>query len=251
MHQTKISCTLSLVLCLTSSLTWASERDIKASGYSIAEMASKTVVVDGVSTKYMLGAIGVKADKQLTDRLALQGTWGKGYLPSHEINFAGYTFTGSVYSDVKSLGVNYELATFGNQYTLDSEFVHTWSEIKAPTLIGTKNNSQVTGHSSASMDFSSLMFTLNRTINDRLSLNGRYGWINWDFEALGTAYANSNVTAKKYIKSSNINSQIGVGIHYTPDYGDLLFNLYTRKMSASNMNSNRVYGASLEFHVDF
>ena len=190
-------------------LAFISATSVMAQAISISplvlyEQVNAPLVIDGVSSGYRFGIIGVSGKFYPNNKNNAQIDVGYAYVPSETVNFEGITFKGPVAGLYFSALGKYNLKNFevSNLY-LEQAISHR--NLQANNLSGERNGKILLGTSSTIINSYDALIGLDLSNKSRNGFSLATGLSIWSFIAKGTARNQSNtITAQKTIKTNGI-----------------------------------------------
>ncbi len=188
-------CTCSILL-ITPAV--AQKFDIKP--FILYEQAAEKLEIDGVSSGYKFGVIGLSTTTPINNKINLKTDFGLSYVPSEKITFGGATFTGAFNGQYFSTTGRFNIKTLsGNKIYFNQSFSHR--NTNSGHLNGEKNNAILTGTAVNIINAYDTIFNIKYAGHKRTNLTIGAGFHLWSFKARGTA-ANLSDTVRA-IKNIN------------------------------------------------
>jgi hypothetical protein len=177
--------------------------ELQVSPFALYEQSSNNVIIDGVSSKFGLGVLGVGFEINLEGNIQVSAKLGYGKNNSQKMSFSGANFAGSVKGLYLEGAVEYTLLTRSN-YTVFSQFRFINRYIDASDLKGSRNGLALTGVSHTTFDSVDLMLGAQMQIGSAAFVNISGGLSRWHLKSNAEAnYAANGIsaTAKKRINA--------------------------------------------------
>ena len=209
-----VSCGL-IVGVLAPSLSHADA--LKLSPFAFYEQADKQIIIDGVSSQYALGVVGLQLNSNVTDNFELLAAAGYGLASNQKVSFAGANFIGDVSGTYTGLGAKLKIYDNNKSQNIKLEYQMHGRDLKAPALTGTRNNSPLTGNSNITYNSNDLGISAEHTFSDKMKAHMAFGVSDWVFTANGTAFTNSGITARKNIIASGSDPYWAIGLDWKRD----------------------------------
>lgn len=200
---------------ISVSATTGHTADIELSSFGLYEQTGENIVIDGVSTKYALGVVGIGIDSEITSKTKVAAKIGYGQNNSQSVSFSGANFTGPIRGTYINAAAQYELSQ-NKAYKLFAQAAVAVRSLETSSLIGSRNGLALTGQSSTTISTNDLMLAAQFKLNDTILLSLSGGLHQWHLKAAATAhYAASGVTAtaKKNIDTTGIDPIFAIGVH--------------------------------------
>lgn len=186
--------------------------NIKWSAFSLYEHASDRIKLDGVSTRYGIGAAGIEAQIQspnITQKISLR--YGFGYHPSYSIRSSGTEFTGPVTGNLFEVSI--QSAAFRNMFEgTNIGFKISNRRIHSNDLRGIRGGIEYVSTSDANMMAFELTIAKELKFSSDTFLTPFIGMNHWNLSATGNAYS-SNLTIKKTVRGGNIDPIAGLSFN--------------------------------------
>ena len=222
-------------LLIFVTLALISATSVMAKGISISplvlyEQANAPLVIDGVSSGYKFGIIGVSGKLYPTEQFNTQIDVGYAYVPSETVTFEGITFKGPVTGLYFSALNKY---SFKNFKTSDLYFEQSISHrnLNANNLSGERNDKILLGTSSTIINSYDALFGLDLSTKLEDGFSIAAGLSFWSFLAKGTATNQSNtINAWKNIKTNGIDPLLKVSFQKILDHKKLNTDLQFRSL---------------------
>ena len=201
MNGSKYAFLISSSLLLTAQLTMAD--NVQTSPFVLYEQSAKNIIIDGVSTKYGLGVIGLNLEKSLSNNLKISGKLGYGQNNDQAVSFSSANFNGQVrgsYFDIKAVQKIFQ----NNTLNLNAEVHFINRELKAPDLTGARNGLALTGETNTFFNSSDIKLGTKFNISPTSIIKISAGISQWHLNAKATAYYAFNgitASAKKNINT--------------------------------------------------
>jgi hypothetical protein len=187
------------------------------SPFALYEQANKQIVIDGVSSQYALGVVGLALNANVTDNFELFAAAGYGLASNQKVSFAGANLIGDVSGTYTGLGAKFKIYDTNNGQNVKLEYQMHRRDLTAPTLTGIRNNSPLTGNSDITYNSNDFGISAEHTLSEKMNVHIAFGVSDWDFTANGTASTNSGITARKNIIASGSDPYWAVGLDWKLD----------------------------------
>ena len=222
-------------LLIFVTLALISATSVMAKGISISplvlyEQANAPLVIDGVSSGYKFGIIGVSGKFYPNKKTNAQIDVGYAYVPSETVTFEGINFKGPVTGLYFSALSKYN---FKNFKTPDLYFEQAISHrnLNANNLSGERNGKILLGTSSTIINSYDALFGLDLSTKSEDGFSIAAGLSFWSFLAKGTATNQSNtINAWKNIKTNGIDPLLKVSFQKILDHKKLNTDLQFRSL---------------------
>ena len=221
---------LFVVTLALSSVTSLMAQSISISPLVLYEQANAPLVIDGVSSGYKFGIIGLSGKLYPTEKINTQIDVGYAYVPSETVNFEGITFKGPVTGLYFSALGKYNLKSL-EAFDLYLEQAISHRNLQANNLSGERNGKILFGTSSTIINSYDALFGLDLSTKLEDGFSVAAGISIWSFIAKGTARNQSNtITAWKSIKTNGIDPLLKVSFQKILDNKKLNTDLQFRSL---------------------
>ena len=221
------------------------ERSFDTSVFAIYEHASDRITLDGVATRYGIGAAGIEVSKHITPEALSFIRYGVGYHPSYNLQSFGTEFTGPVTGTLLELGFELdtsEVLIAGSAIELRFSERHVYSN----KMTGVRNGRNYTTSTDATMTSKEIRLSKEFTTDANSKLKLFAGINNWSLEALGTAYS-SRFTVQKRVTGANQDFVSGFS-YETEFFGKITtLGLTYRQLRADNSVDTLEFSTTIEF----
>ena len=240
---------LELILCfvfLSGLSSQLAAENIKWGTFALYEHASKKVILDGVSTRYGIGAAGIEAQITSTDKTkSISIKYGLGYHPAYSITSSGTEFTGPVEGQLFEAAIQSKI--------LSSLFDETQLQLKynnrhvySNNLSGVRGGINYISTTDAKMQGYELTISKGFSISDTTLVTPFIGINSWNLQADGNAYS-SNLAIKKKVKGSNVDPLMGFKLQTQILQKDINLGLTYRPIKADNLVETLEFYTALYF----
>ena len=213
--------------------------------FAIYEHASDRITLDGVSTRYGIGAAGIEVSKQITPEALTFIRYGVGYHPSYNLQSFGTDFTGPVTGTLLELGLELDISKdliSGSAI----EFRFSDRHIFSNKMTGVRSGLNYTTSTNATMTSTEIRFSKEFAMDANSKLKLFAGINNWSLTALGTAYS-SSFTVQKRVTGANQDFVSGFS-YDTQFFGKLTtLGLTYRQLRADNSVDTLEFSTTIEF----
>ena len=238
----------------------ASALDIKVSPFALYEQGQESITINGVKTKYGLGAVGVSIETFLGQKLKIGTRLGYGYHPNAGVSLTdsvtqiAVDVTGPVSGIYRGASVDYLLWSKSDT-TLQSELVYLTRNIDAPDLTGFANSRAISGSAVNDFDTLDLMLDAKFRINEATFLNVAAGFSQWNLKTTATARSKTGgrgvircpCSVTKKIDTTSIDPILSVAITSDNPLHNFEFEVYGRSLESKA--GTKIFG--LEFGYNF
>lgn len=193
------------ILFFLSTETHALEAEISTE--AIYEHSSEKMVIDGLSSRYSIGAIGLNVALALFPDLNFDVSYGFGYLPEYEISSSGISFTGPVDGFFSSYGAEYTL--IDRDFKVLVDFLNSERSIKGTNFKGMRSGQEYTLTSDAQMRLTEYAIKYQRNPIEKNSIGIKVGLSFWNFNALGVAFQD-DIMIRKYSQKTGSSPVFGI-----------------------------------------
>ena len=238
-----------LILCfviLTGLSSQLLAENIKWGAFALYEHASKRVILEGVSTKYGIGAAGIEAQITSTDKTkSISIKYGLGYHPAYSIRSSGTEFTGPVEGQLFEAALQSKiLSSFFDETRLQLKYNNR--HVHSNNLSGVRGGINYVSTTDAKMQGYELTISKGFSISDTTLITPFIGVNSWNLQADGNAYS-SNLTIKKKVKGSNVDPIMGFTLQTQILQKDINLGLTYRPIKADNLVETLEFYAALYF----
>ena len=238
----------------------ASALDIAVSPFALYEQGQENITIDGVKTKYGLGAVGVAIETTLGEKLKIGTRLGYGYHPNASVSLTdsvsqiAVDVTGPVSGIYLGAGVDYLLWTKSDT-SVRSKLIYLTRNIDAPDLTGFANSRAITGSAVNDFDTLDLMFDAKFRISEAAFLNMAAGLSQWNLKTTATARSETGgrgvircpCSVTKRIDTTSIDPILSVAISSDNPLHNFEFEVYGRSLESKA--GTKIFG--LEFGYNF
>ena len=221
------------------------ERSFDTSAFAIYEHASNRITLDGVSTRYGIGAAGIEISKQITPEALTLIRYGVGYHPSYNLQSFGTEFTGPVTGTLLELGLKFDTSKNlidGSAIELRFSDRHVYSN----KMTGVRSGRNYTTSTDATMTSTEIRLSKEFTMDANRRLKLFAGINNWSLKALGTAYS-SSFTVQKRVTGTNQDFMSGFS-YDTQFFGKIMtLGLTYRQLRADNTVDTLELSTTIDF----
>jgi hypothetical protein len=200
------------IFCLIG--TAAASENITASPFAFYESANQNIVIDGVSTKYALGVLGIQLKKEFNNFITASAKVGYGQIDDQKTTFSGATFYGKVIGSYISTKGTFKLMEQDN-ITLFGTFGLSQKELKAPNLLGTRDGLDLTGKAHTTIRATDLALGVDYALTKSISVQLSGGVSRWQIKSNAVAYYSSSglsATKRKDIDSKGTDPIFAVSL---------------------------------------
>lgn len=169
---------------------------------SVYDHASEKLIIDGVSTSYYLGAVGIRADWKTDQNLIFHASLGLGYLPNYKMSAFGSSFSGPVEGTMKSIGARY-LIYKAEDHKLNVSFDIVERDVNGNDFKGVRNGQSLKVKSTAAFELSEFSLGYEYFSSGSLSFGINAGITNWKFDAYGLTLLNDMTVSKNVIETGH------------------------------------------------
>lgn len=177
---------------------------LKVSPFALYEKSAKNILIDGVSTQYGLGVLGVELQNNLSNKFSIAGEFGYGQNNSQKTSFGGANFEGKVTGSYVNFTGKYDFYE-NDSFSLFSTLQITRRKLNASNLIGSRNGLALTGTADTTINSEDLTIGTAYKASPGLLLKFSAGLSRWHIKSNAAGYYSSNgvsATAKKNIDTT-------------------------------------------------
>ena len=244
-----ISCVLSLVSAVWSTVALSNEFTI--SPFALYEQSAKSIVIDGVSTKYGLGVLGTEIKTNISDQLQLSGKIGYGQNNDQAVSFSGAKFNGMVRGSYLEGAGRY--AFYANDtYALFGDAKIINRTLHASDLTGTRNGLALTGTADTTIRTVDALLGVKYFLTEMTSVKLAAGYHQWHLIADATGYYASNgitATARKKINTIGIDPVFEFSIEDTQANRTIVAKIASRSLQSEA--NTEILTAELIYQLSF
>ena len=195
MNNSSIFCLQTVIIILIICGKTAQADNLKVLPFALFERSGKSLIVDGVSTKYALGVLGIGADWTFQRRWRLSGKLGYGQSDNQTVQFSGATFKGQV-RGIYLQGLGQYKFQQTSKYDLFGQLNFINRDLKASNLIGTRSGLALTGSSDTKFSSTDLIFGTQYRFGSNYAVSLSGGISQWHLKSKGIAkYSSGRITA--------------------------------------------------------
>lgn len=234
--------------------------ELKVSPFVLYEQGEENIYIDGVRTKYGLGAAGVAVEIVVGNNFSVGTRLGYGYHPKARVSLTvegrEVAVTGPVSGIYLEGGVDYHLWRKSN-LNLKSGLRFISRNIDAPDLTGFAGSRAITG--TAVNDFDTLDLTLDGKfrIGQNVFMNIAAGFSQWNLKTTAVAYSETGGSGAircpcsytKKIDTVSVDPIIGAAISSDNPLHNFDLEVYSRSLKSKA--STQIFGVELEYIFQF
>jgi hypothetical protein len=165
--------------------------DLLIKPMAIYEGASENIVIDGVSTGYALGVVGISAQSQITANLSVGGSLGYGYAKDQDLSFYGATFSGAVEGEYSKIFAK-QIILEGKKFKTYAQYSYTNKALEYANLVGARGGLSLTGDASTTIQSSDFLINVEFIMSKNTIVQASAGVSDWNLSSSGNAYYSSN-----------------------------------------------------------
>lgn len=184
-------------ICLSEPAKW-----LQFGTFAVYEHATKRIELNGVATRYGIGALGAEISANLIPNvIKAQIKYGIGYHPKYELKSFGTEFSGPVNGNIIEYGFDLETSKFlinGSSISVKQYERHIFSD----KLTGTRGGVLFKTSTDAKMSGTELILSQEIYTKNQNTLDVFLGANLWQLKASGTAYS-ADLTAIKNVNGKN------------------------------------------------
>ena len=243
-----------------SETQYASALDINVSPFALYEQGQESITIDGVKTKYGLGAVGVAIETMLGEKFKIGTRLGYGYHPNASVSLTdsvsqiAVDVKGPVSGIYLGAGVDYLLWTKSDT-SVGSKLLYLTRNIDAPDLTGFANSRAITGSAVNDFDTLDLVFDAKFRISEAAFLNMAAGLSQWNLKTTATARSETGgrgvircpCSVTKRVDTTSIDPILSVAISSDNPLHNFEFEVYGRSLESKA--GTKIFG--LEFGYNF
>ena len=247
-------------ICQFSQTEEALALDIEIAPFALYEQGQESITINGVKTKYGLGAVGVSIETMLGKKFKIGTRLGYGYHPNASVSLTdsvtriAVDVKGPVSGIYLGAGVDYLLWSKIDN-TLRAELTYLTRNINAPDLLGFANSRAISGSAVNDFDTLDLLFDAKFRISEAVFLNIAVGLSQWNLTTTATARSETggrgpircpcSVTMR--IDTTSIDPVLSVAITSDNPLQNFEFEVYGRSLESKA--GTKIFG--LEFGYNF
>ena len=242
--------------------------ELEVSPFALYEQGQEDIYIDGVRTKYGLGAVGATIETNLGGSFNIHTGIGYGYHPNADLSLTvddrSVSVTGPVAGIYLEGGINY-LFWEKLDYSITSELSYINRNVDAPDLVGMAGSRPITGSAVNDFDTLDLILSSQFPIGNNAFFKISGGFSQWNLKTSAEAiYAQATgvlsysgitiscpctVTYPKEIDTTSIDPVVGISIvSRNPQHN---FNLDFYNRSLKSKAETQVIGVELEYKFSF
>ena len=227
--------------------------DVKLSSFVLYELGNKRLMVDGVSTKYGLGVVGLDVAASLPYKLNISGRFGYGFNPKQNISFSGANFEGPVTGTYLGAKVQYELWA-KDDYSVSSEFSIVNRHIRAPDLTGSRSGRVLDGEAVNDLNSQDLLLAAQIPLGSSATMTVAGGLSRWHLKSKAKAVYTSSrgsATARKNIDVVGQDPIFKVSIITNNPKHNFELELSNRSLKSKTENNTQIRALQLVYDLRF
>jgi hypothetical protein len=164
--------------------------------------AQEKFVIDGISSEYTLGTIGLFFKAKFKEKFEFGSSFGIGYLENYQIFRSGTSFRGPVQGNSKSVGWSYDFLNKGT-HSMRSEVQFASGKVSGNKFKGTRSGNflEVSMWSELDTTDYSLKY-INKNLNQR-DIGVSLGLSRWEIRGQGVLFIDDATLSKSFSKSGS------------------------------------------------
>ena len=245
-----------------SETQYASALDINVSPFALYEQGQESITIDGVKTKYGLGAVGVAIETMLGEKLKIGTRLGYGYHPNASVSLTdsvsqiAVDVTGPVSGIYLGVGVDYLLWTKSDT-SVRSTLIYLRRNIDAPDLTGFANSRAISGSAVNDFDTLDLMFDAKFRISEAAFLNVAAGLSQWNLKTTATARSETGgrgvircpCSVTKRINTTSVDPLLSIAVSSDNPLHNFEFKVYGRSLESKA--GTKIFGLEIGYNFKF
>ena len=225
----------------------AHAQNFNLESFSLFELANEQVELDGVSTKYGVGATGLSVVAALNPKLDFSISAGYGYHPSYTVSYLGTDLTGPIKGYVLQGGLRYQIISSSRVQLFINGNVNQ-SAYASDSLKGVRNDRPISSSADATNNATELYATLKFNVSSPIVPKFYFGAYDWSLNSLGVTYIGDAKVTKR-AKGSHTDLMYGAGMDI-PFMGSILsLNYKYKELSADN--KVKIDSLNLQYKLNF
>ena len=242
--------------------------EFKVSPFALYEQGQEDIYIDGVRTKYGLGAVGATIETHLGSGFIIRTGIGYGYHPNADLSLTvdsrPVSVTGPVAGVYLQAAVNY-LFWAKVDYSLSSELSYISRNVDAPNLAGMAGSRPITGSAVNDFDTLDLVMSSQFQIGNTAFLKVSGGLSQWNLKTSALARYDQaagvlsysgitiscpcTVTYPKEIDTTSIDPIVGISIVSRNPQHNFDLEFYNRSLKSKA--ETQVIGVEFEYKFSF
>jgi len=245
-----------------SETQYASALDINVSPFALYEQGQESITIDGVKTKYGLGAVGVAIETMLGEKFKIGTRLGYGYHPNAGVSLTdsvsqiAVDVTGPVSGIYRGVGVDYLLWTKSDT-SVRSTLIYLRRNIDAPDLTGFANSRAISGSAVNDFDTLDLMFDAKFRISEAAFLNVAAGLSQWNLKTTATARSETGgrgvircpCSVTKRINTTSVDPLLSIAVSSDNPLHNFEFKVYGRSLESKA--GTKIFGLEIGYNFKF
>ena len=245
-----------------SETQYASALDINVSPFALYEQGQESITIDGVKTKYGLGAVGVAIETMLGEKFKIGTRLGYGYHPNAGVSLTdsvsqiAVDVTGPVSGIYRGVGVDYLLWTKSDT-SVRSTLIYLRRNIDAPDLTGFANSRAISGSAVNDFDTLDLMFDAKFRISEAAFLNMAAGLSQWNLKTTATARSETGgrgvircpCSVTKRINTTSVDPLLSIAVSSDNPLHNFEFKVYGRSLESKA--GTKIFGLEIGYNFKF
>ena len=245
-----------------SETQYASALDINVSPFALYEQGQESITIDGVKTKYGLGAVGVAIETMLGEKFKIGTRLGYGYHPNASVSLTdsvsqiAVDVKGPVSGIYLGAGVDYLLWTKSDT-SVRSKLIYLTRNIDAPDLTGFANSRAISGSAVNDFDTLDLMFDAKFRISKAAFLNMAAGLSQWNLKTTATARSETGgrgvircpCSVTKRINTTSVDPLLSIAVSSDNPLHNFEFKVYGRSLESKA--GTKIFGLEIGYNFKF
>jgi len=188
---------------------------ITSNTFAFFETTSASLVVEGVSSPYRMGAIGAEIHIPVLDKYKLSAGFGYGYAPNQLVSFSEANFKGDISSIYTRLGVERDLFRPSKTTDVSVLFDIEAREVSGESLIGSRRGTALNRSLQSKLKSQNLMIKASKSLlKQDFEISVGFGLSKWNFSGKGKAQQPSGISEiNKTAKANGIDPFAELNLH--------------------------------------
>lgn len=207
-------CQALLAILLFAMPAMAKQARFALAPFALFEQSTQTIVINGVTSRYSLGVLGLKAQMQIFDHFKVIGKFGYGQNNDQAVSFSGAKFHGKVRGSYHEASGHYTILETSD-YIIQGGAKFLNRRLNSPNLEGSRNGQALTGTAETTIKTTDAFLSFQYLLSDTTTMKVAAGYHQWHLMADARGYYASNgltATARKKIDAVGLDPIFEISI---------------------------------------
>ena len=210
---------------------------IASNTFAFFETTSAPLEVDGVSSPYQMGAIGVELQIPILNEYKISAGLGYGYAPTQPVSFKDANLKGDITTLYTKLGIERNLLRPSKTVNVSVLFDLESRKVDGKSLIGSRSDgTPLTGNLQSKFKSQNLMIKASKSIlKQDFGVSIGFGLSKWNFSGEGHALTPSSIKIDKTAKANGIDPFAELNLHFIKNNFEYDLGIRRGRISADNL----------------